>query len=154
MHVEIKQMPALRAGAVGHTGPYSQIPEAFERLGQLVGASGLIGQPGTAMIAIYHDDPDATAQDELRSDAAFVVPEAAELPSGLREEYVPAGRYACFVHEGPYAQLGDVWARFMGEWLPASGHRVGDGLCYEAYLNTPMDVPEEELRTELYLPIA
>ena len=35
-----------------------------------------------------------------------------------------AGRYACTLHLGSYAKLGDSWARLMGEWLPKSGERV------------------------------
>ena len=41
----------------------------------------------------------------------------------------------------------------MGEWLPKSGHRIADGMSYEIYRNTPMEVPESDLRTELYVPI-
>ena len=58
------------------------------------------------------------------------------------------------VHVGPYEQLGDVWARFLGEWVPASGNRIGDGVSYEIYTNTPGQVPKQELRTELYVPLA
>jgi AraC family transcriptional regulator len=50
--------------------------------------------------------------------------------------------------------LGDTWARFMGEWLPASGHRVGTGPSFEVYRNTPAQVPKDQLVTELYVPIA
>jgi AraC family transcriptional regulator len=82
-----------------------------------------------------------------------VVPEEVPLPAGLVEQRLPAGRYAHTLHIGPYEQLGDAWARFMGEWLPASGHRIGDGVSYEIYLNTPAEVPKEELRTEMYIPI-
>ena len=57
-------------------------------------------------------------------------------------------------HIGPYEQLGDTWARFMGEWLPASGRRIGDGVSYEVYHNTPMDTPKEQLRTEIRIPLA
>ena len=62
-------------------------------------------------------------------------------------------RYARTVHEGSYELLGDAWARFTGQWLPSSGERLGDGLSYEIYLNTPMEVAEQQLRTELYLPL-
>ncbi|MBW8770935.1 MAG: GyrI-like domain-containing protein, partial [Gemmatimonadetes bacterium] len=34
------------------------------------------------------------------------------------------------MHIGPYEQLGDTWARFMGEWLPASGRRMAYGVSY------------------------
>jgi DNA gyrase inhibitor GyrI len=39
----------------------------------------------------------------------------------------------------------------MGEGLPASGRRVGTGPSFEVYLNNPMEVAKEELRTELYV---
>ena len=153
MDVEIKDMPALRVATVRHVGPYNQIPKAFERLGALAGPAGLLRQSG-AMIAIYHDDPESTPQDELRSDAALVVPDGVNLPDGLLEQHIAAGRYAKTVHVGPYEQLGDAWARFLGEWVPASGNRIGDGVSYEIYRNTPAEVPKQELRTELYVPLA
>ncbi len=154
MQVEITLMPELRVGAVRHVGPYNQIPLAFERLGAIAAAAGLFERAAT-LVAIYHDDPDATPQEQLRADAAITLPEQAPLPAGMAELRLPAGRYARAVHRGPYEQLGDTWARFMGEWLPASGHRMtDDGLSYEIYRNTPMQVPKDQLLTELYLPLA
>jgi AraC family transcriptional regulator len=153
MNVEIKAMPELRVASVRHIGPYNQIPQACERLGQLVDDTELVRSPVAAMIAIYHDDPEAVPPDQLRSDAALIVPESAVLPAGLTEQRIPKGLYACTSHVGPYELLGDVWARFMGEWLPQSGHRLGPGPSYELYRNTPGTVPTEKLRTELYLPL-
>jgi AraC family transcriptional regulator len=153
MNVAIKEMPELRVATVRHIGPYNQIPKAFERLGAVAGPAGLIRQYGT-MIAIYHDDPETTPLDRLRSDAALIVAEDARLPEGLVEQHIPAGRYAMTVYVGPYEQLGDMWARLLGEWVPASGNRIGDGVSYEIYRNTPADTPKQELRTELYVPLA
>jgi len=154
MTVEIKQMPELRVATVRHVGPYNQISQAFERLAAIAGPAGLFAQPGAAMVGIYHDIPDTTPQDQLRSDAGIVIPEGGPLPDGLAEERLPAGRYACTLHVGPYEQLGDAWARLMGEWLPASGHRIGPAASYEIYHNTPAEVRKEDLRTELCIPLA
>ena len=153
MNVEIKQMKAVRVAAVHHVGPYNRISEAFSRLGKLAGPAGLLDTKPT-MLALYHDDPEVTPEAELSSDAAIVVPENAQLPHGLDEHRLPAGRYACTLHLGPYEQLGDTWSRFMGQWLPASGERMAEGVSFEIYLNDPTEVPKPELRTELYLPLA
>ena len=153
MNVEIRQMNELRVGTVLHVGPYHRISEAFARLGAIAGAANLFG-PEAAMIAVYHDDPKATPAAELRSEAGIVVSPRAELPGELGERRIPAGRYACTVHVGPYEQLGDAWARFMGEWLPRSGERMADGVSYEIYRNTPATTPQEQLVTELYIPLA
>lgn len=153
MQVEIKQLPAQRIAAVHHVGAYNRISEAFARLGELAGKAGLIaGNP--TMVALYHDDPESTPEAELRSDAGMVVPANAELPAGLDEHRLPAGRYASTLHVGPYEQLGDTWSRFMGQWLPQSGERMAAGASFEIYLNTPEQVPQSDLRTELYIPLA
>jgi AraC family transcriptional regulator len=154
MDVEVKPMPALRVAAVRHAGPYRQIGKAFERLGAIASAAGLFQQPGAVMIAIYHDDPDTTPQDKLRSDAGIVVPDHVQLPDGLVEQRIPAGRYARTEHVGPYEQLEDAWSRFKDEALPAGGHRIGARPSYEIYRNDPTKVPKEELRTEMYISVA
>ncbi len=154
MNVTIENMPELRVATVHHVGPYARISEAFHRLGAIAAPAGLLGFPETAMLAIYHDDPETTPAEQLQSDAGFTVPNGVPLPAGLVEKKLPAGRYAKTTFVGPYTQLGDVWSRLLGEWLPRSGHRVGEGSSYEVYRNTPADVPPEELRTDLYLPIA
>ena len=153
MNVEIKRLPAMRVAAVRHLGAYHRISEAFARLGELAGRAGLIhGKP--RMLALYYDDPELTPEAELRSDAAVVVPDHAALPPGLDEHRLPAGRYACTLHLGSYEQLGDTWSRFMGQWLPRSGERVGEGTSFEIYVNNPSEVPREQLRTELHIPLA
>jgi AraC family transcriptional regulator len=152
MDIEITSRPELRAVAVRHVGPYSRISEAFARLGAIAGRAGLFG-PGATMMAIYHDDPETTPEEALRSDAALTIPADAKVPAGLTEITIPAGRYARTTHIGPYDDLGDAWARLMGEWLPSSGHRVGDGVAYEVYRNNPTDTKPSELATDMYVPL-
>ena len=153
MNVTIETMPELRVGAVHHTGPYNQISSAFAKLGQIVQTAGVAASADTRMLAIYHDDPETTPADALRAEAGMTLPSNATMPAGLDEHIVPAGRYAHATHIGPYERLGDVWARLMGEWIPASGERIADGPSYEIYANTPMDTPKDELRTEIYVPL-
>jgi AraC family transcriptional regulator len=154
MDVEIREMPAMRVAAVPHAGPYQEIGKAFERLGSVAGPSGLLLQPGSAMMGIYYDDPDATPPEKLRSEAAIVVPAHLRLPDGLVEKRVPEGRYARAVHVGPYEQLTDAWARLKEQALAAGGHRIGTRPSYEIYTSDPTRVPKDELRTELYIPLA
>jgi effector-binding domain-containing protein len=40
----------------------------------------------------------------------------------------------------------------MNEWIDRNGY-AGNGLSYEFYYNFPSQVPEEELRTRVDLPI-
>jgi AraC family transcriptional regulator len=153
MDVDIQTMPEMRVAATAHRGPYNTISEAFARLGAIAGPAGLLQQAGAEMVAIYHDDPETTPPAELRSDAGIVVPADASIPKALGELRIAAGNYARTTHIGPYTLLGDAWARFMGEWLPKSSHRVGPGMSFEIYRNNPTTTAQSELRTDLYLPI-
>jgi len=155
MDVKIEERPELRVATVRHIGAYHRIAEALMKLSSYIEAGQLpLDQPGPSMMAIYHDDQETTPEAELRSDAAMVVSESLKLPDGVVEQRVAAGRYASTTHIGPYEGLPDTWARFMGEWLPASGERVGDGVTYEVYVSDPMTVPPDEVRTDLYVPLA
>jgi AraC family transcriptional regulator len=154
MDVEIKRMPEMRVAALRHLGPYNQIGEAFGRLGEIAGPAGLFATPSAAMIALYHDDPESTPADQLRSDAGVAVTSDAKLPKELSEHRLAAGRYAKTLHVGSYDKLGDTWARFLGEWLPDSGERLGEGPSYERYVNDPRTTPKDKLLTEIYVPIA
>lgn len=153
MDVRIETLPPLRVAALPHTGPYPTIGAAFDRLGAIAGPAGLFGLPGARIIAIYHDDPETTPADQLRSAAGVSVAADAPIPPALTEIHLPAGRWACALHQGPYRGLGDAWQRLLGQWLPHSGHRLGPGECFEQYLNTPADTREEDLRTLLFVPI-
>ncbi len=155
MDVHIDQQPARRLAAVRHVGPYNQIGRAFAQLGQALGPSlAQLGAGGAAMIALYHDDPESVPVEALRSDAAVVVPDNFVMPPGLSEQRLPAGRYASTLHIGAYEQLGDVWLRFMGEWLPASGEHVAESPALESYLNNPETTPKAEWKTLLSIPLA
>jgi AraC family transcriptional regulator len=154
MNVEIVNQAERRVATVTHVGPYNQISEAFERLGALAGAAGLFDRPEPPeMVAIYHDDPEVTTADALRSDAGVVIPDGQAKPDGLGEIRLPAGRYARTTHIGPYELLGDAWSRFLGGWLPSSGHRIGPGGTFEIYRNYPTTTPPEALTTDLYIAV-
>lgn len=152
MHVEIVNLKAQRVAALRHNGPYMQISTTFGKLGALCEQARLFG-PDSAMVALFYDDPETTPENELRSDAGIVVSQSANMPSQLTELILPALKYAVTTHVGPYRNLPDSWARYMGQWLPQSGFLLGEGTPFEKYLNTPMDTAESELRTELYLPL-
>jgi AraC family transcriptional regulator len=153
MDVEITHMPELRVATVRHVGPYEEIPEAFERLHQIADEAGLASMPGNTMLAIYHDDPSTTPTENLRSDAAVVVPPQEPLPRGLVEQTIPEGNYARAEYVGPYERLGEAWERFKHS-IPQSGKRLGHGPSFEIYRNDPTMVPKEALVTDLYVSIA
>ena len=154
MSLETKTLPAMRFAAVRHSGPYNEIGPAFHTLGQIAGKAALFEKPGALMIGIYKDDPGTTSPQDLRSAAVIVIAEDTVIPEGLVEERVPGGRFACFMHKGSYATLKDSWMRVKTELMPTSGYRRRPGPAYEIYINNPAQVAQDELRTEICVPIS
>ncbi len=72
---------------------------------------------------------------------------------GLRLVKRPAARIAFVRHVGPLDQCGEAWDRLFGAWLPGSGYEPADNPCFEQYLNSPESCAEEDLCTDLFLPI-
>lgn len=60
---------------------------------------------------------------------------------------IPAGKQVSAVHKGAYTQMEGVY-NAMTEWMKTNGH-IPTGVVYEFYLNSPMEVPENELLTRI-----
>ena len=105
------------------------------------------------MMGVYYDDPTTTPAESLQSDAAVSVPDGVALPEGLTERQLPAGRYARATHIGGYEGLPQAW-QALRDWLSGSGERWGSGPSYEIYVSDMATTPKDQLRTDLYAPLA
>jgi AraC family transcriptional regulator len=150
--VTIKEIPAMKALTVSHTGPYMQISRAFDHLGGWLGAHGMM-MPGMRMIAIYYDDPALVPEDKLRSAAGVVLPEGKTIESPFDSTEIRGGTYAVLRHKGPYAELSGAYHWLYGQWLPQSGKEAADTPAFEEYLNTPRDTAPPDLITDICLPL-
>jgi len=151
MHVEMETLPALRLATLRHLGPYQEIGRTFGRLDDILTRAGL---PHRELVGVYYDDPAVTPEDQLRSDAGVLIDEGVPLPAGLEEQRVPGGRFARAEHAGSYAGLPDAWGEFKRAIAAQTGIANPRGYTFELYRNTPMDVPEGELRTLLYMSVS
>jgi AraC family transcriptional regulator len=145
----LKQMPLA---AVSHTGPYTEIGRAFQTLYATLGARNMIPYGGK-IIGIYYDDPNVVAVDKLRSMAAVSFDRQDDLAPPLERADIPAGRYGWIMFKGPYNGLGPAYRWFFGEWLVSSGYELDDRPSFEEYLNSPMDTPQNELLTKIFIPL-
>ena len=152
MEMTITSMPPQRLAAVRHRGPYQQIAPAFQTLGDIAGRTGLFARTTGHMMGIYWDDPQTVAAADLRSAAALPIVESGHVPDGLVELRFEGGRFARFVHVGPYEGLPGAWAAAVGTML-SSGHHRRDAPALEIYVNNPHEVSPAALRTEILIPI-
>jgi AraC family transcriptional regulator len=153
LDVLIRRIDPLRVAFVRHVGPFDEVGAAWQRLMMWAGPQGLLG-PGLRMLGIVQDDPEITAPEKLRYDAALVVRDGVAPSGEIGIQDVGAGEYAIVLHTGPYNTLGQTYMRMFGEWLPESGRELESAPAIEFYLNSPMTAAPDQLRTEICLPLA
>lgn len=107
----------------------------------------------TEFIGISHDDPNVTDSEKLRYDACVAVDKEI-LPEGrVGVKTIEGGKYAMFMHKGPYSGFQELYDYIYGVWLPDSEFELRDLPCFEKYLNTPDKTKPVNLKTEVYIPV-
>ena len=153
MEARITALEPARVAFVRHMGPYTQVGPTWERLFAWAGGRGLLG-PDTRTFGLCYDDPDTTSPERLRYDACVVVGPDVQGGDGVEIQDVAGGRYAVATHPGSYAKLAETYGGLMEEWMPAKGLELAEERpCVEIYRNNPQQTPEDELLTDVHVPI-
>lgn len=153
MKPEIKTINDQAVIFVRKTGNYGVAAEnAWNKVMEFAGKKNIINA-GTKFIGISYDDPDVTEEKKLRYDACITI-ENEVFPEGeAGVQVIKGGLFAVFLHEGSYNNLKQTYRNIFGNWLPSSGMKPRDVPCFEVYHNCAQQVKEEELKTEIYIPV-
>ena len=149
--VTIKSNPAQTAAAwrtaTTHTEVFNDIPAGFGRVLEFLDGAGVdpVGGPFT----VFHHAPDG----DTAGDIAMCVPIASAFdePGDVIVVEMPAHVTASVTHRGSYADMGESYAN-AAAWIQRHGHAI-TGPTREIYLNSPADVDEADLLTEILFPI-
>lgn len=98
----------------------------------------------TGIVALYH----CMEFDPENSDVEIgaIMPGKNEL-----SRTIPGGECAMTAHLGAYENLNETYGAIV-KWIEENGYRIA-GQPYEKYLNSPHEVPEKDLVTEIYFPV-
>jgi effector-binding domain-containing protein len=144
---EILFWPETHFVFVEKTGPFPKVaPEAWQMaysLAALLAENNKI----TGKMSLYKLSPNVYR-------AGFVVAgPPVKLPEGLTYEVFEGGRYSRFVLTGPYSDLPAATRRVF-EIVSQNEMMMRSDFCIENYVTDPQTAPEEELVTEILIPIA
>lgn len=104
---------------------------------------------------VVFNDPNSVAPEDFRFDICGVVSEPVpQNPQGVVTKEIPAGRCAVLRHVGSRDALGDKVCQLYSDWLPESGEELRDFPVFFHYLNLYPEVAENELVTDIYVPLA
>ena len=130
---------------------FTHIPEGFGRVMAYLGEQQV--HPVGAPFTVFHQAPDGDSE----GDIAMAVPISSVSAVGDSDEFqivideIPAGPTASIMHKGSYANMGESYATVVS-WIAEHGHTIV-GPARETYFNSPADVSEADLLTEISFPI-
>ncbi|MBN2684238.1 MAG: AraC family transcriptional regulator [Pontiellaceae bacterium] len=150
--VKIVELQEHRVAFVRHIGPYDGCGKAWDTLCTWAGMNGYL-QPGIDFIGLCHDDPDVTPSENIRYDACITIDHKIEPQGKIGTQVIAGGLYAVTTHHGSFNKLSETYAALCGRWAPANGYELRSLPSREVYLNNPDETPEEELLTDIYVPI-
>lgn len=138
---------------VRKTGNYiNSADEAWKTMVAFVSENGLF-EKAVARYGISHDNPNVIEEHNLRYDACLELNDSINPKCEVSKKQIAGGKYALFMHKGSYALIGETF-RNIGDWIVKSGVSLRDEPSFQKYLNLdPTGIKEEDLQTELYVPI-
>ena len=138
---------------VRRLGAYAEeAPRAWSDLHRALASASCV-TADSEFVGVCHDDSRAVSESALRYDAGVTVTGATPAPPGTELGRLPGGRYAVFRYRGSYGRIGQAFEQVFRGWVVKSGVKLREAPCLEVYLNDPKTTREEELLTELWLPI-
>jgi len=152
MDVTIQKFDDMHVACVRHVGPYQDCCTAWNKLCLNPAVRAGLG-PDTLAIGIGYDDPDITDADKIRYDVCVTVPASFKAPDGVSTQTIKGGEFAVLRHVGSYSGLHDCYRFLYGVWLPQSGREPSAFPPLEIYRNDPDNVPEDQLITDICLPL-
>ena len=155
---KIEDLPETPVLFLSHIGNYEDYASAvfeedsWNRLYDYAQAKDLLPQTEEYW-GICYDDTRITDTEKCRFYACLTI--AKPIKSRLTDEVkcmtLPMHKYAVYTHKGSYSYLDSFYKAILLN-IP-QGYILNDGLILERYLNSPNDVDESELLTEVWMPI-
>jgi DNA gyrase inhibitor GyrI len=151
---EMVNRPATHFVYLERTGPFAEIaPPAWDEMFRLL--SGKITHDRfTELLGLSGTDKTKQGEDSMIYQAGVcLASKPPEVPKGLKHKKIEAGKYAQFLLTGPYSQ---IWVAFTQIFraLAESSVRLREEYCIENYVNDPKITPEDQLQTEILIPVA
>lgn len=157
--VALQYLHAIWVAAIRHRGPHDPAATDATWGEMIVWASPrrLLGRSMDARgVGLLWDDPRHVEARDRRYDVGVPIdPQDAEnvTPPGFVLVTAP-GRYLAATHVGNYDRLLDTYEKVIDGPLRYDGWTLLAQPIIEVYRNSPSEVDEDELRTDIYFPVA
>lgn len=147
----IKEVPPFAYCCIVHTGPISDMTSVIGQLIQAMQEQNIFSTIRGPMVAVYYNALTPADSPDLSWEVGFIVTEQTMPQAPLVKKVWSHNTVAAATHVGPYQQIGETLEKLMA-CVGAQGY-AADNPLLERYLNSPMQVKPQELRTEIWIPV-
>jgi AraC family transcriptional regulator len=153
MNVQIVTFPETPVAAIEHRGPPALEHDTVRKLVAWKIEHGFLDPARYRSYGVHYTDPRTTAPADHRVDFCLSFEgDVPPNPYGIVGKTIPGGRCALARHLGSRAH--NAAAVYLWEaWLPQSGESPGDFPFFFHYVNVGPNVREEDMVTDVYLPL-
>ncbi len=150
IHIENKNLVYIRI--IAKYGSELDYRTAWKILWQYAKQINIVNEKNE-FIGLSFDDPNITKHEQCRFYACIStdIPIKPEAEFGVRT--IENGKFAVFTHKGAYSGLNRLYQSIYLDWLPNTNIKLRHSIPFEKYLNNPDKVKEDDLLTEIYIPI-
>jgi AraC family transcriptional regulator len=148
----IKTIPDLNLAYIRHTGSYEKVGASFQKL-MLWAASHLVLKLKPVTIGIVHDNPDLTAEHQIRFDACVVVSKSIQPKGEVGYKQIEGGKFAVFTYKGPYDDFYTVYDYIYNVCLFNKKFELADKPSLEWYIKSPPFYKPQNFVTDFYVPV-
>lgn len=149
MTVEVKKIDKYQVAFILVKGSYEKIPETLgEVVGWLMTKEVEIQMP---IYGIYYNSPMEVSEDELEWEVGAAFVGDLEGEGRIQIKTVPEHTAVSTVFKGPFSEANSLYGSML-EYAASKGYEIA-GSVLESYLNSPDEVPESELLTEVQFPV-
>lgn len=154
---EIETLPDLEILSLEYRGSYEDIKAIYKTWNlflEYIKRKKLIKED-TVYLAEILDDNDISEEVNCRYNVAIVLDNPLPfIPEGFfSTKIIKAQKYAKFVHQGSHESALDTYHNIFSHWMTEIQLEMADAPILEFFLNDEKDTPEEDLLTEIYIPI-
>ncbi|WP_108808190.1 AraC family transcriptional regulator [Aquimarina spinulae] len=154
---EIEELPSFDFLYITYQGTFDDIDSIKEIWKQLIAyaSKNNVFDNDTICMAEILDDNDITDSVYCRYNAGIIIesPLKFEVEGLFRTKTITPQKYAKFLHKGSYEHSIVTYDYIYSHWMTDIQLELVDKPTLEFFLNDEADTPQDELLTEIYIPI-